>query len=106
MSNYLFCFAGILSESLLNEMYSMTKCGDTDKKSVARHKRWARLGSTVWPADMMPLTISVANSPAGFTVQEIEDIALQCAEVRHYNHLACDTCSLKCSSLFQHNVMV
>ena len=61
------------------------RCGDTDEKKTnqkgGRQKRWAKLGSTTWPAEMMPLKISVQQGTRGFDVQEVENIALECARV-------------------------
>lgn len=61
------------------------RCGDVDKEDGEEHssrkKRWARLGSTVWPADLMPLKISVNGGVKGFSVDQVEAIALECAKV-------------------------
>ena len=46
-----------------------------------RQKRYALLPYTyLWPTNK-PVTISVLNSPHGFTVSDIEDMALDCARV-------------------------
>ena len=59
-----------------------TKCGDNDNKEhKRRRKRFARLGSVVWPKDIMPISISVNNAPRGYSIADIEDIAIHCAKV-------------------------
>lgn len=61
------------------------RCGDGDEKKDEsghkRSKRWARLGNTVWPADLMPIKISVKNGARGFSVDQVEEVALECARV-------------------------
>ena len=85
-SSIYLCNAGLLS---LDEIVQMRKprCGDTDEKPDAdsktgsRSKRWAKLGSNLWPSDMMPLQISVDRGIPGFDKTTVENIALECAKV-------------------------
>ncbi|XP_067930278.1 50 kDa hatching enzyme-like [Watersipora subatra] len=83
---YKFEQTGLLS---LDEIVQMRKprCGDTDEKPDAdsktgsRSKRWAKLGSNLWPSDMMPLQISVDRGIPGFDKTTVENIALECAKL-------------------------
>lgn len=68
---------GKLGSGLLAEVLR-AKCGDKDRR---RSKRYAKLGSVTWPKDMMPISISVQNAPRGYSIQDIEEIALHCAKV-------------------------
>lgn len=74
---------GKVSDTIL-QLMDVPRCGDTDDKKDgkgSRQKRWTKLGTTVWTAALMPLQISVANGVRGFSVSDVESIALDCARV-------------------------
>lgn len=78
-----FCFAGVLGNDLLGKVMR-AKCGDESNPiHIRRKKRFNRLGSTVWTKELMPLSISVQNAPRGYSIQDIENIAVHCAKVRY-----------------------
>lgn len=75
--------AAPLSSGLLktNVKEATASCG-TEMAKV-REKRWSLLRNTYgkpWPKNR-PITISVLNSPPGFTVGDVEDVAVECARV-------------------------
>lgn len=85
----LFCeledvFAAKISDTKLKVM-DVPHCGYTDDEDDeedskrTRQKRWETAGYYKW--ENMPLQISVANGVRGFSIGDVESIAIECARV-------------------------